>query len=184
MASVGSFTTEDLLGWFSSLAPSSAVPRRPGLINVPPPGAVEHQFRLQQQEAARREQEEKEDYRDPILEEAAEYVPDYNTAPDDEKAFDYQDEYGIGPGNPTNPNAQPGDYDYAVNQSTDVYEEFDFDVGKNPALPILEYKEEILQAIESGQVSFCLLLKIITTIGHIGVLAMGSLLHTTTACDV
>lgn len=153
MASTGSFTTEDLMGWFKSVAPSSAVPRKPNILSIPPPGAVEYQFVRQQQESARREQE-REDHQNGFAEEAeaTSYVPDYNTAPDDEKAFDYVEEYDVGPGNPTSPNAQPGDHDYAVNQSTDVYEEFTFHMDRNPALPIHKFKEEILLAIESGQV--------------------------------
>lgn len=155
---VGAFTTEDLLGWFKSVAPSSSVARKPDLPMPAPAGAVAYRYMKQQRDAARKEQEEKwarergrrdeQEYE----EEPAAYHPTYNTDPDDGIAFSYVDEYDLDPGNPTNPSALPGDHDYEVNKSTDVYDEFPFDLAKNPNLPIHEYQEDILQAIDRGQV--------------------------------
>lgn len=151
MAEVGAFNTEDLLAWFSSVSPSSSVPRRQDLFVVPPTGTVGHNLRrkAEKEERERRGRQEREP---PMRVETTTYVPDYNTVPDDEKAFDYVDEYDVGPGNPTNPNALPGDYDYAVSQSTDVYDQFNFNVDNNPRLPIHQHKNQILGTIESGQV--------------------------------
>ena len=153
----GAFSTEDLLSWFKSVAPVSSLANKVPSNALPAPrGAVAYQFMQQEREALRREQEQERLLKESSEEEEEEsfgYIPDYNTAPDDERAFDCVEDYDIGPGNPTNPKAQPGDDDYAVNLSTDVYEQFEFDINKNPTLPIHRCKEEILEAIENSQVS-------------------------------
>lgn len=152
MAGAGAFTTEELLAWLSGVKPTV----KKDILYVPPAGAVAYNLRLREEAAtAQREREaralvdegeEEEDDDD------APYEPHYNLNPDDEEAFNFVDDYD--PGNPTNPRAQPGDHDYGVDQSTDVYGEFSFDKDGNPRLPIHEFKEEILDTINAGQVTW------------------------------
>lgn len=151
MAGVGAFTTDELLAWLCGVKPTI----KKDILHVPPAGAVAYNMRLREEAAAAqrekevralKEEEEEEDDDDPD----APYEPHYNLNPDDEEAFNFVDDYD--PGNPTNPRAQPGDHDYAVDQSTDVYGEFSFDEDSNPQLPIHEFKQEILDTINAGQV--------------------------------
>ena len=146
----GVFTTEELLGWLHGVKPA---PRK-DLAHVPSPGSVAHQMRMRakaaeeearRQEKARLQVEEEEE-----SEEILEYKPNYNFTPDDSSVFDNVEDYD--PGNLPNPNAEPGDYDYQVDQSVEVYDDFVFEDDKNPSLPIHKFKDEILDTITSRQV--------------------------------
>lgn len=155
MAGVGAFSTDELLAWLGCVKPSVPAQKKKEIYHVPAPGAVAYNLRLRAEAAeAQREREarelnevEEEEY---FEEEHEGYEPHYNINPDDEKAFNFVDAYDAG--NPTNPRAKPGDHDYGVDQSTDVYAEFSFEEDNNPRLPIHEYKREILDTIEAGQV--------------------------------
>lgn len=156
MAGVGAFTTAELLAWFKGVDPTVPKnPQRTNYLRVAPAGAVGYNLRLKAEAAtAQREREmyeQEDEYEEP---EPTQFPPNYyNSIPDDEEAFDYVDDYD--PGNPINPKATPGDHDYGVDQSTDVYEEFSFEDDKNPRLPIHDYKREILSTISAGQVWCC-----------------------------
>ena len=158
MATVGAFSTDELLAWLGMVKPDS-IPKekKKEVYRVPPPGAVAYGLRLKAEAAqARREKEarelcvEEEEEEDKEIGENG-YEPHYNFDPDNEEAFNYVDDFD--PGNPTNPRAQPGDHDYAVDQSTAVFGGFSFEEDNNPRLPIHDHKREILDTISAGQVS-------------------------------
>jgi hypothetical protein len=157
---VGAFSNDELLAWLGMVKPGAAPKeKKKEVYRVPPPGAHAYSLRLKAEAAqAQKEKEarelyevededEEEDKED--LEESG-YEPHYNFDPDNEEAFNYVDDYD--PGNPTNPRAQPGDHDYAVDQSTDVYQEFSFEEDNNPRLPIHDHKREIIDTINANQV--------------------------------
>lgn len=146
MAGLGAFTTDELLAWLGGVKPT--VPTKTNVLRVAPAGAVAYNMRLREEEALRQSAHHQEDEEeDP----AVPYEPHYNLSPDDEESFDLVDE--MIPGRPTNPAAKPGDYDYAVDQSTDLYEMFPFKENSCPRLPIHSYREEILGQIGAEQVS-------------------------------
>lgn len=158
MATVGAFTSDELLAWLGCVKPSANPEKKREIYHVPRPGAVAYQMRLREEaERARKEKEargfngeEEEEEEEEEREVEALYEPHYNLTPDDERAFNFVDDYD--PGNPTNPRAQPGDHDYGVDQSTAVYSEFSFEEDSNPRLPIHAYRREILDTINAGQV--------------------------------
>lgn len=157
MASVGAFSTDELLAWLGMVKPDAvSKEKKKEVYHVPPPGAVAYGMRLkaeaarEQREREVRELNEVEEEEEEDLDDGLNYEPHYNIKPDDEKAFNYVDEYD--PGNPTNPRALPGDHDYTVDQSTDVYNDFSFEEDHNPRLPIHDHKREILNTINAGQV--------------------------------
>ena len=151
----GVFTPDELINWLRGVKPKP----RTDIAPMPKLGTLamelsrrealeeeeaERQRRGQQGEEEEEEREEEEDY---------EYKPNYNFTPDDASKFDDVD--GYDPGNLPNPNAQPGDYDYSVNQSAEVYNDFSFETDTNPELPIHRYRRDILDTIASGQVCEC-----------------------------
>ncbi len=155
----GIFTSEELLGWLHG---STKPALRANLALIPPPGRVAHEMSLRvraaEEEAERQERgevlggpnQQEEEEEEEEEEEDTEYKPNYNFTPDDASVFDNVENYD--PGNLPNPNAQPGDHDYGVDQSVDIYNEFSFDNDKNPRLPIHRFKQEIVDTIASGQV--------------------------------
>ena len=165
MAGIGAFTTDELLAWLSGVKPTAR--QKKNVVNPPPPGTLAYHKQLQAEEEARakrekearrlREEREEEDGQEEEDDEDEGVAlngsnrPHYNLKPDDEEAFNFEGDY-YDPGNPTNPKAQPGDHDYAVDQSTDVFLDFSFDKDENPTLPIHQFRQEILSNIESGQV--------------------------------
>ncbi len=145
----GSFTTQEVLDWFKGVQPTG--PLKTNVVDVPPQGNVRHEFLRRfgsfstpkDEEGSNNYEEDDDDIAAPIP-----YTPQYNLKPDDQEAFK-----DFGPGNTINPLAKPGDSDYGVDQSTDVYNDFSFEMDSNPRLPIHEYREEILNAIEGKKVS-------------------------------
>ena len=150
----GVFTPEELIGWLRGVKPAP----RTNLAHVPKPGSTAMEMRKRAaaalEEAERRERGEGQFQGEEEEEEEEgeeEYRPYYNFTPDDASGFDNVD--GYDPGNLPNPNAQPGDYDYEVNQSGQVYEDFSFDKDTNPRLPIHQFKRLILDTIASVKVT-------------------------------
>lgn len=155
---VGAFTTDELLNWFNTMG--AEVPDVPtkNVATVPAPGTAKYKLKLQAQAAEKErralegEEEEEEEKDDENEDESVPYEESFNQVPDD---WEYLDDFG--PGRPTNPKAQPGDDDYEVDQLTSVYEDFSFENDTNPALPIHEFKDTILDTISSREVSLVLL---------------------------
>lgn len=160
MAGVGAFSTDELLAWLGMVKPGAvSKEKRKEVYRVPPPGAVAYNMRLKEEAAQAQKEKEARELNEVEVEEEEEedeedvyngYEPHYNLMPDNEEAFNYIGDYD--PGNPTNPRAQPGDHDYAVDQSTNVYEDFSFEDDDNPMLPIHDHKREILDNVNAGQV--------------------------------
>ena len=150
MAGIGAFSTEELLAWFNLSNTTPAAPKK-NVVQVPPLGNAKHTLKLSlQAEIAKTQPEPRrihEVEEEPL--EAVPYQPSYNLKPDDEEAFDFVADFS--PGKPINPKACPGDDDYFVDQSTEVYKDFTFKPD-TITLPIHDHKTEILDTINANQV--------------------------------
>lgn len=164
--SIGAYTTAELLGWFQGVMPSDRAKKDTVGTDIPVMGKVREEFMEKEYGraydvegevsssrrgvAARPPDSDDEDGGDVFN-----YEPRYNLHPEEDQSFLLEDEEDFGPGKPINPNAKPGDNDYAVDESLSaVYDDFSFTEDKNPHLPVHDNRVEILDTIRNHKVSW------------------------------
>lgn len=149
---LGAYTTEELLGWFSGVIPT--VRARENTVSLDMPVLGEARDELMRREYGVQTQDGDGDSGEEEVDDVSSfnYEPHYNLNPDDDQAFDFDDNFGSG--NPTNPKAKPGDHDYGVDQLSEVvYNDFSFQEDNNPRLPVHEHQTEILDTIKANKVT-------------------------------
>jgi len=168
--SIGAYTTAELLGWFRGVVPEQRAKKDTVNTDLPVMGKVREEFMEKEYGAAYdvegevskcnrsfgahfRSNSDEED-----LDITLNYEPKYNIEPEEDMNLD-DDSEDLGPGRPINPNAKPGDHDYAIDENLSaVYDDFSFTDDRNPRLPVHDHQVEILDTIRKNKVSCVLML--------------------------
>ena len=161
----GAYTTAELLGWFRGVVPERRAREDEVNTDLPVMGKVREEFMEKEYGAAYhiegevtkcnrvlgahfRSNSDEDDLDAPLS-----YEPRYNLKPEEDTSFAEDDDEDLGQGKPTNPNAKPGDHDYAIDESLSaVYDDFSFTEDRNPRLPVHDHQAEILDTIRKNKV--------------------------------
>ena len=164
--SIGAYTTAELLGWFRGVVPAERVKKDTIGTDIPVMGKVREEFMEREYGRAydidgevsgrRGVAARPPDSDDDDLDVSFSHEPRYNIHPEEDLSF-IEDEDDFGPGKPINPNAKPGDHDFAVDENlSEVYDDFSFTEDKNPRLPVHDHYVEILDTIKNSKVSLAI----------------------------